>query len=85
MTEISDKDVETAARAIANAWGETWECCCAEQRGLDCDCGDAMPDGRDGYYERLTREDCRRAARAALSALTKSEAVQSSPLSKNIE
>jgi len=70
MTEISDKDVETAARAIADAWGEIWECCCTEQLGLDCYCGYAMADERDGCDERLTRGDCRKAARAALSALT---------------
>lgn len=64
------KQIEAAARAIADAWGETWECCCTEQRGLDCDCGYAMTDERDGCDERLTREDCRMAARAALSALT---------------
>lgn len=64
------EQIEAAARAIADAWGETWECCCTEQRGLDCDCGDAMSDERDWGDERLTREDCRKAARAALSALT---------------
>ncbi|WEX10344.1 hypothetical protein [Chelativorans sp. AA-79] len=68
VVEISETEVEAAARAIANAWGETWECCCTEQRGLDCDCGDAMTDERDAYDERLSREDCRMAARAALEA-----------------
>lgn len=65
---VSEEEVEMAARAIAEAWGETWECCCNERRGLDCDCGDAMNDEREAYDERLSREDCRMAARAALSA-----------------
>ena len=77
MSEISEKEVEAGARAIAKAWGETWECCCTEQRGLDCDCGDAMTDEREAYDERLSREDCRMAARAALEAAAhaKAEAV----------
>lgn len=66
--KIKDEAVEAAAKAIANAWGETWQCVCAEQRGLDCDCGDAMTDEREPYDERLSREDCRMAARAALAA-----------------
>lgn len=65
---VTEAMVEAGARAIAQAWGENWECCCAERRGLDCDCGDAMTDERDGYNERLSREDCRMAARAALKA-----------------
>lgn len=67
---ITDEAVERAAKAIAEAWGETWACSCAEQRGLDCDCGDAMCEDREGrpYDEDLTREDCRMAARAALLA-----------------
>ncbi|MVB00109.1 hypothetical protein GN330_22950 [Nitratireductor sp. CAU 1489] len=67
---ITDEAVERAAEAIAGAWGETWACCCTEQRGLDCDCGDAMCEDREGrpYDEDLTREDCRMAARAALTA-----------------
>lgn len=70
LEKLTQKQIETAARAIADAWGEIWECCCTEQLGLDCYCGYTMTDERDGCGERLTREDCRKAARAALSALT---------------
>jgi len=70
VPDITDEAVERASEAIAGAWGENWACCCIEQRGLDCDCGDAMNEDREGrpYDEDLTREDCRMAARAALLA-----------------
>ncbi|MFP1634125.1 hypothetical protein ACLB6G_20540 [Zhengella sp. ZM62] len=66
---MTDKEaVEAVARAIAERWGEHWECCCDAERGMDCDCGDAMSDERDSYEDRLCRNDCRVAARAALAA-----------------
>lgn len=65
---ITDEAVERAAKAIAEAWGETWECSCTKRRGLDCGCGDTIREDRERrlYDEDLTREDCRTAARAAL-------------------
>lgn len=65
--QVTDAMVEAAAKAIATAWGVEWECCCSERRGLDCDCGDAMTDDRD-LDESLSRNACRMAARAALTA-----------------
>ncbi|MGB6087753.1 Lar family restriction alleviation protein [Parvibaculum sp.] len=71
---ITDEMVERAAEAIAESWGETWCCDCSENRGLDCDCGSAMTDEREQYDERLSREDCRMASRAAITAALSSEA-----------
>lgn len=66
----TDEQVERAARALASLWGLNWECVCAVQRGMDCDCGDAIVDDVDYPDDGPGRNDCRRAvARAVLNAL----------------
>lgn len=62
------EQIEAGARALAAVWGDHWECVCSEQRGLDCDCGDALTEERaDHHDDRMSREDYREAARVVLA------------------
>ena len=62
-----DALVEMAAKMMAGAWGERWNCECSDKKP-ECDCGDALPEDRayssDDY---LCRGDFRHGARAALA------------------
>jgi hypothetical protein len=72
MSKIADDQIEAGARALAKFWGYNWECICSEERGLDCDCGDAMQEERvDHYDDTPSRRDCRDAALAVLAAIAK--------------
>lgn len=65
----TDEQIEAGAKALAALYGENWECVCTDEKGLNCDCGDAMPEEKlDKYDEGWSREDCRLAARTVLEA-----------------
>lgn len=70
--------VEAVARAVAKkVTAQYWSCECSEQKGLNCDCGDAMQENHEyGPFEEWTREDCRDVARAALSEIPIKEMVR---------
>lgn len=68
--QVSLARVESTSEAFAKAMGfRPWRCVCVEQRGLDCDCGDAMADTREFYEEDWARDDCRAAVKAVIRAL----------------
>ena len=66
-----DEMIEAMARAGNKAFGGPWwECECTAQRGIDCDCGDALLEERlDRYDDQMSREDWRFQAKAMLDAL----------------
>lgn len=67
---MTDDLREAVAQALAEKHGLQWACECSEQRGMDCDCGDALTDDRaypsDTYP---CRHDFRLSADAAIQVV----------------
>ncbi len=64
------EQIEVAAKALCTHWGENWECCCTSEKGLNCDCGDAIPEFSKYRDNQMGRNDYRDAAKVALETTT---------------
>lgn len=60
------EQIEAAAKALCKHWGDQWECDCTSRKGLDCDCGDTIPEVGEYRDQQMGRDDYRGAAKVVL-------------------
>ena len=70
----SEQDIEAGARAFAEHWGYQWKCICSSDKGLDCDCGDALYEERNSTQDECpSRQELRSAVKKVLKAVAQSQ------------